>query len=178
MSSHDEEIKTTPDGVEIIQGPDGLREADNPMPRWMTMTFIGLIIWGIGYLVLMPGMGINLLNYSQYDVYDAEVAAAEAKYAGAQGGDLPTLLAKALNDPHEIAEGKAIYSASCAACHGADGSGAIGPSLSDDTWLYGSTPEEIAHTIAEGTDKGMPPFKTALSPSQLAEVTAYLESLK
>lgn len=179
MSTHDNEHEqaTTPEGVPIIQGPDGITELDNPMPRWMAMVFWGTILWGVGYIALFPGVGLNLLGYSQYKVYDAEVADAKVKYAGAAAADPAALLASAVGDPQAIASGKAVYTSSCAACHGADGSGAIGPNLKDATWLYGGEPSQIAHVIGEGTAKGMPPFKASLSPAQLAELTAYVHSL-
>lgn len=174
----DHEVPTIgPDGVPIFQGPDGLQEADNPTPRWMVLAFWGMLIWGVAYLVAMPGMGINMLGWSQYKQYDAEVADAKTRYAAATPADPAAALAAALSDPKALEAGKAAYAASCAACHGADGKGAIGPSLADATWLYGAEPAKIAHTIAEGTAKGMPPFKTALSPAQLAEVTAFVHSL-
>ncbi|MFN3428703.1 MAG: c-type cytochrome [Candidatus Sericytochromatia bacterium] len=176
---HDHDIiGTTPDGTPIFHGPDGLSEADHAMPRWMVLVFWGTVAWGIGYVVLLPGLGINLLHYSQYKVYDAEVAEAKAKYASTQGGDVATLVAAAMDDPAAAERGKAVYAASCAACHAPDGQGAIGPSLVDATWLYGSKPAEVAHTIAAGTAKGMPPFKTSLAPSAVADVTAFIASLK
>jgi cytochrome c oxidase cbb3-type subunit 3 len=181
MSSNDhhdhEIIGTTPDGTPIFHGPDGLSEADHSMPRWMFLVFWGTIAWGIAYVVFMPGLGINLLKYSQYDVYEAEVAEAKAKFA-ASGGDLATLLASAMKDPAAIERGKATFASSCAACHGAEGQGTIGPNLKDATWLYGGEPEKIAHTIGEGTAKGMPPFKTQLSAGAVADVTAFIGSLK
>lgn len=181
MSSNDQHdheiIGTTPDGTPIFHGPDGLSEADHSMPRWMFLVFWGTIAWGIAYVVFMPGLGINLLKYSQYQVYEAEVAEAKAKFASAGGGDLATLLAAAVKDPAAVERGEATYKSSCAACHGAEGQGAIGPSFKDATWLYGGKPAEIAHTIAEGTAKGMPPFKTSLSATQLSEVTAYIHAV-
>lgn len=179
MSTHDNEHEqaTTPEGVPIIQGPDGISELDNPMPRWMAMVFWGTILWGVGYIALFPGVGLNWLGYSQYKVYEAEVADAKARYASAEAADPAALLASALGDAKAIASGKAVYTSSCAACHGTDGGGAIGPNLKDATWVYGSEPEKIAHTIGEGTAKGMPPFKASLSPAQLAELTAYVHSL-
>jgi cytochrome c oxidase cbb3-type subunit III len=176
MSSNDHEMLKAPDGTPMFKGPDGLHELDNPMPRWMTTVFVGTVLWGVGYLVLMPGMGLNLLGWGQYSQYEAEVAEAKARFPAASG-DAATLAAAALKDPEAIARGKATFGASCAACHGQEGQGAIGPSLKDATWLYGARPAEIAHTIAEGTAKGMPPFKTALGATQLAEVAAFVHAL-
>lgn len=179
MSNHpeNEEQLTGPDGTPIIQGPDGLQEYDNPMPKWMANVFWATILWGVAYLVLFPGMNINLLGYSQYKTYEAEVAEAKTRYKTADTADPAALLASAVGDPKALEAGKATYTQSCAACHGAEGQGAIGPSLADAEWVYGSEPAKIAHVIADGTQKGMPPFKSSLSPSQLAELTAFVHSL-
>lgn len=157
----------------IIDGPDGLQEYDNPMPRWMGLAFWGTILWGIGYVVFFPGVGLNLLSWSQYDRYQDELklAAAQAP-AEAPGGADP--LVAALKDPQAAKAGEATFVSNCAACHGQGATGGIGPSLVDAAWLYGGEPPAIAHTLAEGTAKGMPPFKATLSPAQRAEVVAYL----
>ncbi|HEY9721515.1 MAG TPA: c-type cytochrome [Oscillatoriaceae cyanobacterium] len=167
----------TPDGTPILYGPDGLRELDNPMPRWMTVVYVGTIAFGVGYLLLMPGLGVNLLHWSQYKAYDHELAEAKEHYKTLGGSDLTALVAAAVTNPHEIAEGQSLFSANCAACHGAKGQGLIGPNLTDKTWLYGGQPGQIAHTISEGTSKGMPPWKTTFAPSQIAELAAFVHSL-
>lgn len=169
--------KTTPEGVPIIEGPDGIQELDNPMPRWMTLVFWGTIIWGVGYVVAYPGVGASLLGWTQKGMYDAEIAEAKAKYQAAAPADPAQALAAALKDPGAAARGKATFDAQCAACHGQAGAGAIGPNLADATWLYGGTGEGIAKTIADGTAKGMPPFKASLSAAQLADLAAYVHGL-
>jgi cytochrome c oxidase cbb3-type subunit 3 len=173
---HDEEILTAPDGTPMFKGPDGINELDNPMPRWMATVFIVTILWGVGYLVLMPGTNINLLGWGQYKQYEAEVAEAKAKFPQASA-DAASLVAAAVADKGAIERGHATFSANCAACPGAAGQGAIGPSFQDATWLYGGKAEEIVHTVTNGTAKGMPSFKTQLGASQLAEVAAYVHSL-
>src|SRR5688500_12836089 len=140
---HEHDYELAPDGTPIFPGPDGLKEMDHPMPRWLQVVTFGSIIWGVGYLVVFPGLGINLFNYSQYQVYEAEVAEAKAKFATA-GNDIAALVVAAMKEPAAAERGKAVYASNCAACHGGEGQGAIGPSLKDATWLYGHKPEAVA----------------------------------
>jgi cytochrome c oxidase cbb3-type subunit 3 len=173
----EDEIRYNEDGTRILPGPDGLEELDNPVPRWMTIVYIGTVVWGTGYVMCMPGVGINGLNWGQYKSYHQEVAAAEADAPAAPAADLGKLAEAAARDPHEVAEGKAAFANNCAACHGAKGQGAIGPNLTDATWLYGGKPAQIATTVANGTAKGMPTFKGNMSATQIAELAAYVHSL-
>ncbi|MEB3330657.1 MAG: c-type cytochrome [Candidatus Sericytochromatia bacterium] len=173
MSEHPEEPRTTPEGVPIIEGPDGLTELDNPMPRWMVNVFWLTVWFSVLYILAYPGVGVNLTGWSQRGQYDQEVADALAR-APAPPKDA---LAAALADPGAAQRGQATYAAQCAACHGADGGGAIGPSLADGTWLYGGKPAAIAHTITKGTQRGMPAFETSLSPTQIGELVAHIRSL-
>lgn len=173
----EQEPKFTPEGVRIMPGPDGLEELDNPMPRWMTVVYAGTVLWGIAYLMCMPGVGINGLNWSQYKAYHAEVEAAEAAMPAQAAGDPGELAEAAAKQPEAIARGKAAFATTCAACHGPEAKGAIGPNLTDATWLYGGNPEQIAHTIANGAAKGMPTFKSNMSASQIADLAAFVHSL-
>ena len=47
----------------------------------------------------------------------------------------------------------------------------------DDEWIYGSDPEQVFATIAEGRPNGMPTFKYRLSNQQIWQLTAYVRSL-
>ena len=52
-----------------------------------------------------------------------------------------------------VAEGRTVYMGAglCAACHGMDGSGAVGPSLTDGEWLTGGgTYPELVSQITKG----------------------------
>jgi cytochrome c oxidase cbb3-type subunit 3 len=173
--SRDEATRYTADGTRIIPGPDGLEELDNPMPRWMTMTFIATFVWGVGYLMCMPGIGMNGLNWTQYKQYHQELVADEANTPKSTA-DVGTLAIARAGQPASMASGKAIFASNCAACHGAEAKGAIGPNLTDAAWLYGGKPDEIAHTISNGTAKGMPTFKTSLSAEQVADVAAFVHA--
>jgi cytochrome c oxidase cbb3-type subunit 2 len=95
------------------------------------------------------------------------------------------------NDPTAIAAGKGIYDQNCAACHGDKGEGGIGPSLTDDMFLYAkgdlqdddyfeitNNGSEAGHVEEGRTMKGgMPPFKS-LGREKIWQVIAYIRSLQ
>ena len=52
-------------------------------------------------------------------------------------------------------------------CHGADGSGAMGPSLQDGRWHFGSTAGDVFQSIYEGRPDGMPSWGGRISDDQI-----------
>ncbi|MDO6424518.1 cytochrome-c oxidase, cbb3-type subunit III [Saccharophagus degradans] len=89
-------------------------------------------------------------------------------------------LSGAEHNVEKAAQGKPLFAQNCAACHGAKGKGvqAVGaPNLTDDTWLYGGSLEEIAQTINNGRSNQMPAQKDRLREEKIHVLTAYLLSL-
>lgn len=102
---------------------------------------------------------------------------------------LTSLTSVALAAP-TAAAGKAIFTANCAGCHGANAKGAIGPNLKDATaWKY----DLFKRALLQGKDdKGvalkamMPKFTGGFAPNtgkapsddQMKSVQMYLKSLK
>jgi len=81
-------------------------------------------------------------------------------------------------DTSSPAHGK--YMSLCVACHGPDGSGNVllgAPSLIDDTWLYGSSAQEIRKSIVEGRNGVMPANGPLLGPDRTRILAAYVYSL-
>lgn len=77
-----------------------------------------------------------------------------------------------------VEKGAAIYSANCAGCHGANGSGLSGPNLTDAYWIHGSEPTDLYTTVYVGIgSKGMPSWGGALG-AQVKNVIAYILSVK
>ena len=64
----------------------------------------------------------------------------------------------------------------CNGCHAAGG-GAMGPALMDETWIYGSGPQNIYATIMEGRPNGMPSFRGRIPDEQAWQIVAYVRSL-
>ncbi|MEZ0152622.1 MAG: cytochrome-c oxidase, cbb3-type subunit III [Candidatus Reddybacter sp.] len=87
------------------------------------------------------------------------------------------------NSEHDAAlaeGGEKVFATFCAGCHGVDGTGnqALGaPNLSDDTWLYGRSPELIKTTIRSGRQGLMPAQREQLHKSKIRLLTAYVYSL-
>lgn len=77
-------------------------------------------------------------------------------------------------------EGAGQYQAFCVACHGPDGTGnpLLGaPDLTNDIWLYGSSLEQIAHTVRHGRNGNMPAHADILSEEKIHILAAYVTSL-
>lgn len=159
-----------------------LSELNNPLPLWWLGLFILTIVFGVGYLVLYPGMGnfTGLLGWTQEGQYDKEVKLAEDKYGPVykqyQKEDLRTLV----HNRQAMRTGARLFGTYCSTCHGSDARGAPGfPNLRDRDWLYGGDPETIKKSIMDGRKFGiMPPWGAALKANDgLFNVTEYVLGL-
>ena len=90
----------------------------------------------------------------------------------------------ALRNPYEgsanaLATGAKLYvSYNCIDCHGADGSGAMGPSLADGRWHFGGSAPEVYESIFQGRPDGMPAWGSLLSSDQIWMLVTYVRSLE
>ncbi len=81
-------------------------------------------------------------------------------------------------DPSVIKAGETLFSAmNCDGCHGAGGSGWVGPSLSDGRWRYGGSDGAVFASIYYGRPKGMPAFGGKLGIDGVWTLVTYLKSL-
>ena len=83
-------------------------------------------------------------------------------------------------DPELAAAGQKHFQTICMACHGMDGTGnqMLGaPNLTDDIWLYGSSPDDIAYTIINGRNGVMPSFGKTLNEDKRRLLSAYVIGL-
>jgi len=72
---------------------------------------------------------------------------------------------------------KLFISYNCLDCHGAEGSGAMGPSLADGRWHFGGEDSELFESIYQGRPDGMPAWGSAIAPDQIWMLVSYVKSL-
>lgn len=65
----------------------------------------------------------------------------------------------------------------CVGCHGPNGGGAMGPALSNASFIYGDKPEQIFLSIYQGRPRGMPTWGGMLPPSVIWDLVAYVKSI-
>jgi cytochrome c oxidase cbb3-type subunit 3 len=176
---------------------DGIRELNNPLPRWWLWTFYACIVWALGYTVFYPawpminGATRGVLGYSSRGEFATELDASKT----AQGAILERIAAAT---PEEIvatpdlnqfatAGGAAAFRVNCTPCHGTGAAGGQGyPNLNDDDWLWGGSVDAIYLTISHGIRDSvdqetriseMPAFADILQPDEIRQVSAYVVSL-
>src|SRR3954471_10556009 len=100
-----------------------------------------------------------------------------------QPGGVPIPRGMQLRNPYEgnaavVATGAKLFVAyNCIDCHGADGSGAMGPSLADNRWHFGGGSAEVFESIYQGRPDGMPAWGGRISNEQIWSLVTYVRSL-
>jgi cytochrome c oxidase cbb3-type subunit 3 len=160
---------------------EDLREMNNPMPRWWMWLFVLTIVFGLGYLVVYPGLGTyaGTLGWSSRAEYTDEMAQAQRELEPLYARFTRMPADEIARDPQAMAIGERLFMNNCAQCHGSDARGSKGfPNLSDRDWLHGGTPEKITETITQGRIGVMPPMAAAVgTPEDVKNVANYVLSL-
>ena len=162
----------------------GIRERTNfAMPKWLTALLVIAPLFALfalgGSATGTCGEGTELAT----DVITGDIVNCDgSEFTGSQVGD---------SGPDFVAEGEAVYAASCAGCHGVNGGGAgTFPAMTGVVLTFGSCADHIewvdlgsngfsgAGRLTYG-DTGktvngqMPGFGSSLSAEQLAAVVAF-----
>lgn len=163
----------------VVHEYDGIEEYDNQLPRWWLGTLYGTMAFAVVYWLGYQTFRALDSPRAQYDKEVAAAKAAELERMKASGPVTSELLIAMSKDPKTVEKGKEIFITQCAACHKPDGSGNIGPNLTDNYWLHGSKPEQIYETISKGVlTKGMPPWAPVLGDEKVQQATAFVLSIK
>ena len=181
--THNIHATTVEDGTTGHYWDGNLCEMNNPLPRWWVLMFIGTIIFGIGYLIIYPGLGSyqGALSekWTQYSQYEKEVAQGNAEVAPLYAKFAAMKVEDVARDPQAQAIGERLFMNNCAQCHGSDANGSKSfPSLADKDWLHGGEPDTIKETITKGRMGNMPPMAAAVgSADDVKNVAHYVLSL-
>lgn len=178
---------------------DGIKELNNPLPKWWLYVFYVTILFSIVYWVLYPAWPTlnsytkGVLGWSQRTALEEQMQRARAAQAVYLERIAQADLAEIKSDPEllnfAMAGGRVAFADNCAPCHGAGGQGGSGyPILADDDWLWGGTLEDIHLTIRHGVRwtaddetrfSEMPRFGAdgLMSPEEIADTAEYVLSL-
>lgn len=158
---------------------DGIRELDNPLPGWWLTTFYLTVIFAVIYWVYYQfGSGPTSEEYLMKDMESIQTL--QAKVEDTMQITSEDSLLALVNDQEALSAGKAEYIIKCAACHGAEAQGLIGPNMTDDYWIHGDgSITSILKIANEGVlDKGMPPWKGVIDVKLLEKVSVYIYSIR
>jgi len=178
---------------------DGIKELNNPLPKWWLYTFYGCIAFALGYTVLYPawplpgGATPGILGWSSRGQFQQQMDAAATAQKGTVDQILKLSVNDILKDPKLLAfaqaGGAAAFKVNCVPCHGSGAAGGHGyPNLNDDDWLWGGSPDAIYTTLKHGIrytedpdtrESQMPNFGIdgILTPDQIDQVANYVMTL-
>jgi cbb3-type cytochrome c oxidase subunit III len=81
----------------------------------------------------------------------------------------------AAGSPVSAQVGAGVFAKNCAACHGANGQGGIGPALAENPHVNIANPTAMLTTILQGRNV-MPSWRGQLSASDIASVATFIRS--
>ncbi|PHS25389.1 MAG: cytochrome-c oxidase, cbb3-type subunit III [Methylophaga sp.] len=166
---------------------DGIRELDNPCPRWWlnSLWLSGLMV--IVYFILYPSLPLiegstkGILGWTQINEFEEDMAKVEAIRAPFDNQLAAMTVEEILVDPrmlnYAIGSSKVLYGDNCAACHGVGGApptGVFYPNLTDDDWLFGGGIYDIKMSIAQGRAGMMPAHKNLLTEEETDQLVQFV----
>jgi cytochrome c oxidase cbb3-type subunit 3 len=179
---------------------DGIRELNNPLPKWWVYTFYVCIGYAVLWWLLFPAIPFGpsatggLIGTDSRDRVLAEIERVEAERATVRqqlvGAELASIQADPTLFTYAMTGGRIAFGDNCAPCHGVGGTGQLQyPVLADDDWIWGGSVEAIQQTIKWGIRSPDHPFDTrfAMMPAfgadgilnreEIDQVTAHVVSL-
>ena len=160
---------------------DGIREYDKRLPNWWLYTLYGAIAFFVIYWAMNQIWHIFPSDGAQIDTAMAQIEAKKMSSSIDVSSD--DKLWELSKNAIFVDAGKQTFTSLCTPCHLASMRGksenptAVGPDLTDKSWIHGGTPKEIFATVTNGVPlKGMPTWGPVLGQKKTVEVVAYVLS--
>ncbi|MBI2235069.1 MAG: cytochrome-c oxidase, cbb3-type subunit III [Micavibrio aeruginosavorus] len=177
MSENDKKEIDQVSGIETTGHEwDGLKELNNPLPRWWLWVFYVTIVWSIGYWVVFPAWPVpsgatkgtaEWTQFSRLEKSQQDIAVLQAGYIeNFKAAPFDRIMNDEQLYAFATAGGAAAFKDNCATCHGTGGAGGRGyPNLNDDDWIWGGTIEDIHQTLEFGARSGHPETRVSAMPA-------------
>jgi len=128
-------------------------------PEWLERSLNRYLAWGLVFMVVL------IVGFAVYRVREPSL---RREAAVSQRVDYRRI-------------GKTLFSASCAQCHGKDGTGGSAPTLNSREFLKGASDEQIHALVASGVSgTDMPAWSLdyggTMTDEQVSQIGAYIRS--
>ena len=157
---------------------DGIRELDNDLPPWWVWGFYLTILFSVVYIWRYHVSQTAPLQLEELQISIAEAEEEMREYRATAANLVDETTVTIVEDDAFLEKGRLVYISNCVACHGMGGEGGVGPNLTDDYWIHGPDIKDIFTVVKYGVvEKGMTPWKSLLSATQIAQVANYVKTL-
>lgn len=163
--------------IDLGHDYDGIRELDNPMPPWWVASFFVSIVFAVVYMFHYHVLGTGDLQHVEYEKSVAKAEMEIKEYRTKMAMNVDETNATMMTDPADLHKGKELFLNNCATCHKENGSGGVGPNLTDPYWIYGGDIKDIYKVIRKGAPNGMPEHQSKFNPIQIQQVSSYVLTL-
>jgi len=158
---------------------DGIKELDNSLPPWWVAMFYLSIGFAVVYMTYYHFTDAGAGSAEEYEMEMEQAEKAVAAYLATQANLIDETNVTALLDEDALAAGQTIYNNNCAACHGMQGEGGVGPNMTDKYWIHGGGIKDVFSTIKYGVpEKGMIAWKAQLSAADMHKVASFILTMQ
>ncbi len=165
-------------GVSTAPEYGEIRVLDNPTPGWWHALFLCTVVCGIVYFVFKQFSPEATTAQDEYAMVRYRELKRQFVELGELRADAPTML-RLMRDEKWMGYAAAAFKANCAACHGPDAEGEIGPNLTDDAYKNVKSLADIPAVIATGANGGaMPAWKGRLDSNEIVLLASYVAWLR
>jgi len=152
------------------QEDESILENEGGIPTWFNWLFISCIL-----IAFMYGISYTFIFKNSQELEYKNEVTAHAKIQKKQTGKEVDL----------VANGKKTFASTCSVCHGPQAKGSVGPNLTDNVWLHGSTKKQVYNAIHDGVlrnfkqnpVKGPMPSHAYLGKNKILEIIAWLATV-
>lgn len=169
---------TGPQEAEDAVWDGNLREGSTPAPIWWFWFTLAILIFSAIYLMLYPGLGSyrGALNWSMGHHLESRQADYEQYFGRRRAAIASTSIELLQRDSAAMRAAQGIFNRNCAVCHGYDAAGQANafPSLVDEDWQWGGTPEQVEDSIRNGRNALMVAWAGTIDEQAIEHLTDYV----